>query len=195
MWASRIVCPVVFSLALVSSFVSLGTGHSQPKTPDLHSLCLSPLQCSATQILAVLTFLTSAAFLLSTAGLLASVPVPHSCTVAWRLPIGTKLEQSQGSVHLFPFCQGSQCCTACSVWKWLFYLFYCFSSYTRWESKSSPWYSIMKGSWGLWFVYKIFFHSRDLLNNFKSVPYMNSIILKALWTKNQNQGPNPCLVI
>lgn len=160
---------VVLSLAFISSFFSLGTGHLSAKdskipSVDLHNMCLSPYQCPEPQILSALTFLCCS----STQQDHWALPGPHSCTAGWTLPVGTKLEYSEGSCHLLPFCQGSQCCAGCNVWTWLFCLFDRVSSYPRWESKSSPWYSIINGSRGLWFVFKFFFHSGNLPNNFKS---------------------------
>lgn len=72
---------VVLSLAFISSFFSLGTGHLSAKdskipSVDLHNMCLSPYQCPEPQILSALTFLSSALLLLNTAGSLGSSRSP-----------------------------------------------------------------------------------------------------------------------
>lgn len=108
-WASKIVGPCAFQwffpwpqqFCLIQAQVG-----SQPKVPFYRSQLvpfseqLPLLPCSAPQTIAALTFLNSV-FLLNTARSLGSVQVPHCYAMAQKLPLGNKLEQPQGSRHLF----------------------------------------------------------------------------------------------
>lgn len=86
---------------------------SQPKFLQISRvlLCSSTLWGSALQLRATLILLNCGLNLHNSERLLSSVWVPSSCTQSWLL--WTVNEKSLDSPHLFPFCQGSQFCTAC----------------------------------------------------------------------------------
>ena len=144
---------VIVSPAL-SHFFSHIVDNSQSKTQGTPlqiteralslSVSLPPLWYPACKF-STLASLSSSPFLLNSLRPPGSVWPLSPCSVTWKLPPGNKLRYLQGSLHLFPFSQGSQprpnCCLI-SGKQCITYFVQCFSQWW-WNSKSGSCYSTM----------------------------------------------------